>query len=47
MTRPARFTQADIDRIFKAAKNVGVNVSATIRPDGTITVLTGAREAAA
>jgi hypothetical protein len=38
---PARFTQSDLDRIFKAAKKVGVAVRVDIKPDGSITVVTG------
>lgn len=46
MTKPARFSQADLDRIFRAAKKAGVEVSARIKPDGEIIVLTGEGEAA-
>lgn len=38
MTAPARFRQADLKRIFAAAKAAGVR--ATIKPDGTIEMLT-------
>lgn len=48
MTRPARFTQIDIERIFKAARKADVRVRATIRPTGEIEaqMLTAAEEAA-
>ena len=38
---PARFTQSDLDRIFKAAKKAMVDVRVKIEPDGAITVATG------
>jgi hypothetical protein len=34
--RPARFTQADIARALRAAKQVGVHVAVEIALDGTI-----------
>jgi len=42
MSRAAKFTQADIKRAVAAVKAVGETVrSVDIRPDGTISVLTG------
>jgi hypothetical protein len=38
MTAPARFRQADLDRLFKAAKKNGVRVR--IEPDGAVEMLT-------
>lgn len=37
---PAKFTQSDINRIFKAAKKTGVNVQVEFRPDGTMVATT-------
>jgi hypothetical protein len=34
--RPARFTQADLDRALKAAEKAGADVAVDILPDGTI-----------
>lgn len=34
--RPARFTQADLDRALKAAERAGPDVAVDILPDGTI-----------
>jgi hypothetical protein len=36
----ARFTQADVDRLFKAAAKTRVNMHLRIEPDGTIDVET-------
>ena len=47
MSRAARFSQADITRAIKALEKAGVSVAgAEIMPNGTIRLLTGAREAA-
>lgn len=47
MTRPARFTSADLTRAVKAMRKAGEQVaSAKIEPDGSITVLTIAAQAA-
>ncbi len=47
MTRPARFSQADLTRAVHAMRKAGCDVAAAkIQPDGTIVVLTGGREAA-
>lgn len=47
MTKPAAFRQADLTRAIKAMEKAGVRVcGATIRPDGTITLLTGDKEVA-
>lgn len=41
MTRPARFTQADIQRAVRALQAVGETVTGVdIRPDGSFRVLT-------
>jgi hypothetical protein len=37
----ARFTQADLARIFKAAAKARVNVRVKFAPDGSITIATG------
>jgi hypothetical protein len=37
----AKFTQPDLDRIFKAATKAGVDVCVKISPDGSITIATG------
>jgi hypothetical protein len=34
--RPARFTQADLDRALRAAEKAGPDVAVDILPDGTI-----------
>jgi hypothetical protein len=40
MTRPARFTSADVERAIRAARKAGVLIGgAKIEPDGTIVVL--------
>lgn len=41
----ASFTQAEIDRIFKAAEKTGLNVRIE-RPDGTVITTTGKAETA-
>jgi hypothetical protein len=48
MTRPARFSQVDLERLFRAARKADVRVRATIRPTGEIEaqMLTAAEEAA-
>lgn len=47
MTRATRFTQADLARALKAFAKAGVSVKgAKIERDGTISVLTGAPDAA-
>lgn len=48
MTAPVRFRQADLERLFKAAKNADVRLRATIKPTGEIEaqMLTDAEEAA-
>jgi hypothetical protein len=46
MTRPARFTAADLTRAVCAMRKAGCCVTgAKIEPDGSITVLTGERDA--
>ena len=40
MTRPATITQAELARIWKAAKTAGIPVTETlIEPDGTVRIL--------
>lgn len=48
MTVHARFRQADLERLFRAARKADVRVRATIRPTGEIEaqMLTEAEEAA-
>jgi hypothetical protein len=48
MTRPARFSQIDLERLFKAARKADVRLRATIKPTGEIEaqMLTAAEEAA-
>ena len=47
MTRPARFSLADVERALRAAEKRGLNVSGyEIDPNGTIRILTGASQAA-
>ena len=48
MTAHARFRQADLERIFRAARKADVRVRATIKPTGEIEaqMLTAAEEAA-
>jgi hypothetical protein len=47
MTRPSRFTSADLERAVKAVRKAGCLVAgAKIEPDGSITVLTGTGSAA-
>jgi hypothetical protein len=47
MTRPARFSQADLTRALRSFEKAGVQVAgAKINPDGSITVLTGEPSAA-
>lgn len=48
MTAHARFRQADLERLFRAARKADVRVRATIRPTGEIEaqMLTEAEEAA-
>ena len=47
MTRPSRFTEADVARAVKAMRKAGERVAgAKIEPDGSIIVLTGDGEAA-
>ena len=47
MTRPARFSSADLTRAVNAMRKAGCCVAgAKIEPDGSITVLTGTGEAA-
>lgn len=38
MTKPVRFSQSDLERIFRAAKRADVRAAATIRPTGEIEV---------
>lgn len=42
----AKFTLSDAGRIFKAARNAGVEVKVEFRPDGTIVAFTGKTETA-
>jgi hypothetical protein len=45
MTRPARFTTADLTRAVNAMRKAGCAVTgAEIKPDGSITVLTAAND---
>jgi hypothetical protein len=37
-SRPAKFTQAEIKRLFAAAAKAGVDLRLEIRPDGTLIV---------
>jgi hypothetical protein len=47
MTRPARFTSADISRAVRAAEKCGLSVAGyEIEPNGTIRILTGLPQAA-
>jgi hypothetical protein len=47
VTKPARFTSADLTRAVNAMRKAGLCVAgAKIEPDGSITVLTGDNEAA-
>lgn len=47
MTRPARFTSADLERAVKAMRKAGCLVTgAEIKPDGSIMVLTELAQAA-
>jgi hypothetical protein len=47
MTRPSRFTSADLERAVKAVRKAGERVAgAKIELDGSITVLTGTGQAA-
>ena len=47
MTRPARFTSADLTRAVKAMRKAGCCVTgAEIKPDGSIMVLTELAQAA-
>jgi hypothetical protein len=39
MTRPARYTEADVRRIFSAAAKAGLNVRIEITPDGKIVAI--------
>ena len=42
MTKPVRFSAADVTRAVKAMEKAGLQVAgAKIEPDGSITVLTG------
>jgi len=46
MTRPARFTQADLTRAIKAAEKAGLFVArARIEPSGAIELIAGSPEA--
>ena len=46
MTKPARFSQADLIRAMKAAEKAGFQVAGCeIKPDGTIRVELGGSEA--
>jgi hypothetical protein len=38
MTRPARFTQAEIARVLRAAVELGQRVEVVVEPDGTIRI---------
>lgn len=38
MTATARFRQADLERVFKAAKRADVRARATIKPTGEIEI---------
>jgi hypothetical protein len=48
MTKPARFSQIDLERLFRAARKADVRLRATILPTGEIEaqMLTAAEEAA-
>lgn len=39
MTAPARFTQADIERVFRAAKKADVRARIEIEPTGKIVIM--------
>jgi hypothetical protein len=42
-SRPAKFTQAEVRRLFAAAAEVGINVRLEIRPDGTLIATCGCK----
>jgi hypothetical protein len=44
-SRPVKFTQAEVVRLLAAAKKVGVNVRLEIRPDRTLVVTSGSKDA--
>jgi hypothetical protein len=44
MTAPARFTQADLTRAFKAAKVADVRVRIEIEPTGKIVIMSESAE---
>jgi len=39
-SRPAKFTQSEVERLFKAAAKAGVNVRVEFRHEGTIIAIT-------
>lgn len=39
MTSPARIRQADLERIFKAAKRADVQVRVEVEPEGKLVIL--------
>lgn len=45
MTAPARFTQADLTRAFKAAEAAGVRVRIEIEPNGKIVIVSESPDA--
>ena len=47
MTRPARFTSADLTRALRSVDKAGMRGAVVeLTPDGKIVILTGVREAA-
>jgi hypothetical protein len=44
MTAPARFTQADLERVFRAAKKADVRTRIEIEPTGKIVIMSESAE---
>jgi hypothetical protein len=45
VTKPARFTAADVRRALRAAETLGIGIAGyEIKPDGTIKVIVGSPE---
>jgi len=42
MTAPAKFTQADLERVFRASKKTDVQVRIEIEPTGKIVIMSAA-----
>jgi hypothetical protein len=45
MTAPARFTQADLERVFRAAKKADVRARIEIEPTGKIVIMSESPDA--